>query len=144
MKQKKREIKEDPHMLAVRYSFYKARAEAAARGLGQIQMMLGELYSAKESLEGFNKQKSPVKILATTGGDVFFEATVEDSQHVLVNVGANIILKQDTKSAIKLIESKIKALISKQKELSANLRHAEEIIAETAPQLQSLSNQSSS
>ncbi|MCD4759626.1 prefoldin subunit alpha [archaeon] len=71
-----------------------------------IGMQLTELEQLKENLIELKTLKNK-KIHTPIGAGIFLESELKETNNVLLNVGANVIVKKDTDSAIKLLEGQV-------------------------------------
>jgi len=96
--------------------------------LSALENRNSELIKLKASLENLGKVKAGAKTYAPLGLGIYAQGTVSDNKEVLVNVGANVIVKKDLESAKEL--------------LSSQLHQAEDVILKLAQNLQTLAMKS--
>ncbi len=89
--------------------------------IATIEMQMKDLNVLKESLNELSNLDD-CKIHTPLGAGVFLESHLSKPETVLLNVGAGVIVKKDTPTAIKIIGKQIEELesIKKQMENSFN------------------------
>ena len=73
--------------------------------LEAITHQIMELRSTSSSLDEFKKIDAGKEIFVPLSSGIFAKASVKDTSELLVNVGANTVVKKDVDSAKKLIQN---------------------------------------
>jgi|APSaa5957512622_1039677.scaffolds.fasta_scaffold23648_2 prefoldin alpha subunit len=85
----------------------------------QLQHLQQQLHSLDHQLEGLENLKSDLdslkgqkdsKTYSSLNGGVFVESEIKESNSVLLNVGANVLVKKKKEEALELIENQLKEL----------------------------------
>lgn len=99
--------------------------------LEALTHQLFELHSTSNSLDEFRKIDAGKEIFVPLSSGIFAKASVKDTSELLVNVGANTVVKKDVDSAKKLIQNQIEEVKKIQKhminELEKMTNHASQI-----------------
>lgn len=69
-----------------------------------------ELQRIKDNLDDLAKTKKDTEMLVALGGGVFSKAELKDSNKVLMNVGANIVVEKDMGSSKEVINHQIEQI----------------------------------
>lgn len=72
-----------------------------------LDNQLLELQRINDNLDDIAKTKKDTEILVALGGGVFSKAELKDSNTVLMNVGANIIIEKDIASSKEVVNHQI-------------------------------------
>lgn len=84
----------------------KQESEEAEQQIEFVKSQIVELEEFANGLREFGKSKK-TEILAPLGKGVFVEAELKDSGKLLVDVGAEVIIKKSSEETLKIIESQI-------------------------------------
>ena len=76
---------------------YKQQINKLQEELGRIELLKLEILKSIESMEGLKESK---EILVPLGGGVFVKAVVQDTQRVIVNVGADVFVEKSMEESI--------------------------------------------
>ena len=77
---------------------YKQQINRLQEELGKIELLKLEVLKSIESMEGLKQSK---EILVPLGGGVFAKAVIQDSEKVIVNVGADVFVEKSIEETIK-------------------------------------------
>lgn len=106
--------------------------------LEAITHQLIELHSTSSSLDEFKKISAGNDIFVPLSSGIFAKASVKDTSELLVNVGANTVVKKDVDSAKKLIQSQMEEVKKIQNHMINELEKMTSHAAQIEMQLQSL------
>lgn len=84
-----------------------AQIKEIEQELQAIKNKNAELIKLKDSLESLKDVKESSKGYSPLGLGIFVESKITNIKEVLVNVGSNIIVKKDIKSAKELLENQL-------------------------------------
>ena len=94
-----------------------AEYQAMEQHIKQLQKQLEALTSqimemsgTSRNLEDFEKTKLGTEIFVPISSGIFAKASLKDISEVLVNVGANVVVKKDVRSAKKLINNQVEEM----------------------------------
>ena len=79
----------------------------------QLQVAEGqlmELVMTSQSLDDFRQIKEKTEIFVPLNSGIFAKAELKKADELLVNVGANVVVKKDISSTKKLVERQVKQL----------------------------------
>ena len=108
---------------------------------GQLEVItnqLIELNTTRNSLEEFNKINIDKGVFVPLSSGIFAKAKINDTSELIVNVGANVVVKKDIDSTKKLIQNQIKEIKKIQKQMIDNLEKMTNHAAQLEMRLQSL------
>ncbi len=86
-----------------------------------VTNQLVELNITSNSLDEFNKINEGREVLVPLSSGIFAKASIKDTSQLLVNVGANVVVKKDTASAKRLIQEQIAEIKKIQKQMVEDL-----------------------
>jgi prefoldin alpha subunit len=110
---------------------YGQQAEVLSRQLEFMERQRIESVAAIEALKALAAEKEGV-ILVPIGGGSTLRARIIDPDNVLVNVGADVVIRRKNEEAIGFIEDRIKELEALEKRVSDSLEHVRAQINEIA------------
>ena len=106
--------------------------------LEMVTNQLIELTTTTNSLEEFKKINTGREIFVPLSSGIFAKASVKDTTELLVNVGANIVVKKDIASTKKLIQNQMEELNKIQKQMINDLEKMTNNAAQIEMKLQNL------
>lgn len=113
-----------------------AQLEEYQKEVEAIRSKLEEVEYLRESLKEFdNKQKQ--NSYSIIGKGIFVESDLKKDTEFLVNVGANILVKKDTKDVLKMLEEQQSQLGAINAGLTLNTQHLQAKALEIQKELQS-------
>ena len=108
---------------------------------GQLEVItnqLIELSTTRNSLEEFNKINMDKEVFVPLSSGIFAKAKIKDTSDLLVNIGANVVVKKDIDSTKKLIQNQIEEIKKIQRLMIDNMEKMTNHAAQLEMQLQSL------
>ena len=108
---------------------------------GQLEVItnqLIELSTTRNSLEEFNKINMDKEVFVPLSSGIFAKAKIKDTSDLLVNIGANVVVKKDIDSTKKLIQNQIEEIKKIQRQMIDNMEKMTNHAAQLEMQLQSL------
>ena len=100
-----------------------------------------DLNVTSNSLDEFNKITAGKDIFVPLSSGIYVKANIKDTSELLVNVGANVVVKKDVTSTKKLIQNQIEEMKKIQKQMVEELEKLTNHAAQLETQLQSLVSQ---
>ena len=88
--------------------------------IASVGQQISELNILKDNLNELKEVKN-TKMKTPLGSGIFIESKLKDASTVLMGVGAGVIVKKSTTSAIEVIERQIKELDSLSKQMQNEL-----------------------
>jgi prefoldin alpha subunit len=88
--------------------------------LATLNMQVDELIRIKEDLLSLKDVKDE-KTFVPLGAGIFLEAVLKQPKEVVLNVGANVLVKKDFDSASKILEKQVTELKNIQSQLESEL-----------------------
>ncbi len=99
--------------LLVNIQILREQAKIIASNVEMLSIYLQELASAKATLEGVKPLKRGDEILVPIGGASFIRARIDDTEGVIIGVGADVSVDRTLTEAIAVAEEKINFTQSK-------------------------------
>ena len=109
--------------------------------LDAITQQLLELAATSSSLEELNKIEVGKEIFVPLSSGIFVKAGIKDTSNLLVNVGANVVVKKDVISTKKLIQKQMDELKKIQNQMITDLEKMLSHASNLEQQLQNLVSQ---
>ena len=100
-----------------------------------------ELNATSNSLDEFNKTESGKEVFVPLSSGIFAKANISDTSALLVNVGANVVVKKDIASTKKLIQNQMEEIKKIQKQMIEELEKLTSHAAQLEMKLQDLMSQ---
>lgn len=82
-----------------------------------LQAALVDYQKAKLTVEGLQKQKGEQELLMPIGSGVFLSAVAKDTDKILVDIGANLVIEKSADDAAESIEKRITMVQENQKKV---------------------------
>jgi len=95
---------------AVLMENYKEQLQMLDSQYQMVQSTIMDHTKAKITLENLEKEEKNVDLLLPIGGGAFIDAKATKPSHILLDVGANIVIEKTTKDAIVKIDERIQSL----------------------------------
>lgn len=108
------------------------------RQLEAVTQQMMELSATSNSLDEFHKISAGKEVFVPLSPGIFAKAGINDVSELLVNVGANVVVKKDVPSAKRLIQKQVEEIKKVQQQIIAELEKMAIRAASLEMQLQSL------
>jgi len=108
------------------------------RQLEMVTHQLVELNVTSNSLDEFRKINSAREVFVPLSSGIFANAVIKDTSELLVNVGANVVVKKDILSTKNLIQRQIEEVKKVQKQMIDDLEKMTSHAAQLESHLQQL------
>ncbi len=99
---------------------YGQQAEILSRQLEMMNRQRLESLAAIDALKALMEQQGSV-VLVPIGGGTTVRAQIVDPDNVLVNVGADVVIRRNNQDAIEFLEDRIRELEALEKKISESL-----------------------
>lgn len=99
---------------------YGQQAEVLSRQLDFMERQRMESIAAIETLKGLMSQSEPI-VLVPVGGGATVRAKIMDADNILVNIGADVVLRRTNKEAAEYLEDHVKELEAVEKKIAESL-----------------------
>lgn len=109
--------------------------------LEAVTHQLLELAATSNSLEEFNKISPGKEMFVPLSSGIFVKASVKDTSELLVNVGANVVVKKDVSSTKKLIQKQMEEIRKIQGQMISELEKLTNHAAQLEMNLQGMVSQ---
>ena len=106
--------------------------------LEMVTHQLIELDSTSSSLDEFGRIQSGKEILVPMSSGIFAKANVKDTSELLVNVGANVVVKKDISSTKRLIQKQVEEVRKMQRQMMDELEKMTSQAVQIESQLQGI------
>lgn len=118
--------------LAINVQILQEQAKILAQNVEMLAMYLQELMTAKATLEGIKEMEKGDEILVPIGASSFIHACIENTQNVIVGIGAAYSTDKTVDQAVENIQQQIALTESR-------IRENQETYAQVAAKLEELS-----
>ncbi len=102
--------------LVVNIQFLQDQAKMLASNIEMLSIYLQELATSKVTLEGIQTLKKGDEILVPIGASSFIRARIDDTEKVIVGIGANVSMNKTMEQALEGLEKRITFTQSRIKE----------------------------
>ena len=109
--------------------------------LEMVTHQLIELNSTNNSLDEFTKINAGKEIFVPLSSGIFAKASIKDTSELIVNVGANVVVKKDVISTKKLIQNQMEEIKKIQRQMINELEKMTSHAAQIEMKLQELVSQ---
>ena len=120
------------------FQMLEQRIKQLQQQLEGITSHLMELNATSSSLEEFGKVSPGKEVFVPFSSGIFAKASIKDVSELLVNVGANVVVKKDIASTKDIIRIQIEEIKKIQKQMVYDLEKMTNHAAQIEMQLQSL------
>src|SRR2546429_9166528 len=96
-----RNLDEEMRQLLVEIRMLEGSARVLSSRLDIVTGALSETQTAKQTLEGTKESGEEVEMLIPIGSGSFFKAKIEDPQHVIIGVGAEVCIEKTVDYSIR-------------------------------------------
>ncbi|OLD14039.1 MAG: prefoldin subunit alpha [Crenarchaeota archaeon 13_1_40CM_2_52_14] len=96
-----RNLDEEMRQLLVEIRMLEGSARVLSSRLDIVTGALSETQTAKQTLEGTKESGKDVEMLIPIGSGSFVKSKLEDSQHVIIGVGAGVCIEKTVEDAIR-------------------------------------------
>ncbi len=109
--------------------------------LEMVTHQLMDLSVTRGSLDELDKVKAGNEIFVPISSGIFARAVIKDTSELLVNIGANVVVKKDNASTKKLIQDQIEEVKGIQKQMIEELEKMTGYASQIELQLQEIAAQ---
>ncbi len=102
--------------LAASIQLLQEQGKILASNVEVLTIYLQELTTSKVTLEGIMQLKKGDEILVPIGGSSFIKARIDDTEKVIVGIGANVSVDRTAEEASRNVEERINLIQSRIKE----------------------------
>ena len=104
----------------------------------ELEQQASQIDATGQSLDEFGEVKAGTQILVPVANGIFAKAKVEDTQHLLVNVGASINVEKKIPEVKKLMASQVEEMRKIQSDLAKKLKQMAGMAENAQSELQEL------
>jgi len=98
---------EDIREISNRIAMLERQAESLKMNINMLQSHIKELMVAKETIENIQKSDEGQEVLFPLGGGSFTYGKLTDNKNVIINIGANVVVKHNIENASALMDSRL-------------------------------------
>ena len=109
--------------------------------LESLTQQIIEMTSTTNGLDDLKKAEVGSEVLVPISSGIFAKASLKETNELLVNVGANVVVSKDIDSTKKLIETQIDSMKKMHKDLVMNLEEMTHKAGSLEMQMQSMMQQ---
>jgi prefoldin alpha subunit len=119
----------------IQIQILQAQLEEYQKELETIAMKQTEIDALKKALSDLEEQKNK-KSFSIVGHGIFVESELKNTSDVLVNVGANVLIKKSVKDALKMLEEQQAEIVKINASLVINAQGIQSKMIELQEELQ--------
>lgn len=119
-------------------SSYREMARILQQQMTELTSARSELSMTLNFLQEMNRMKEGDQVLVPAGSGLFVKARLDSTEHVLVGIGANIVIERTPTEARQILENRIKEIDETLQNLQESLSKVEEKIRALAPEVERL------
>src|SRR3989442_10320537 len=101
-----RNLDEEMRQLLVEIRMLEGSARVLSSRLDIVTGALSETQTAKQTLEGTKEPGKDVEMLIPIGSGSFVKSKLEDSQHVIIGVGAGVCIEKTVEDGVRRLNMK--------------------------------------
>jgi prefoldin alpha subunit len=101
----------------------------------------GELATSIDALQKLDKVVKGDEIWSSIGSSAFVRSDIKDTQHVLVGIGAGVVIKETGEKAVKIMEGRLQDLKNLERELLEEVAKFARAIELLEPQVEALAHE---
>ncbi len=116
-------------------------ADAIQQRISLTYSAINELQVAHNTLEGIKKEKKKSSLLVPIGGGSYIKSILEDSEKLIVGIGANIAVEKTITEAQEAFQTRLLRLEQARNSLQKQLEEIATKITNTRTNFQTLSEQ---
>ena len=98
---------------------YKEQLQLLDNQYQMVQATILDHTKARITIENLEKEEKSADVLVPIGGGAFIDAKASKPSHVLIDIGANLIVEKKTDDAIKKIDERIQNLQRNMEQLAS-------------------------
>jgi prefoldin alpha subunit len=118
--------------------YYKEQINAVDMQSQLMQAALSDYYKAKMTIEQLKNTDQKSEILIPLGGGTFLNGSIQDSQKILVDIGAGYVTEKTVDDALEKVEERIVKLQKNQEKLITTAQKLQNESAELSQKTQKL------
>lgn len=120
---------------------YKHQLNTLVEQRNSIEFRVEELKMTIHALEGLEKIKKGDEIWSSVGSSAFVISDIKDTDNVLINIGAGVVIKNTRKRSAEILQSRLNELEEVNMSLMAEIIKYSEEISRLEPEVQRLAQQ---
>ncbi len=117
---------------------YKHQLNAYAEEKGKIDNRIAELRMTIDALENIGKINKGEEIWSPLGSSTFVMSDIKDTENVLVNIGAGVVIKSTRQRSIEILQSRLDEIEDVSRSLIAEMVKYSEEVEKLEPEVQKL------
>jgi len=122
----------------MQYNFYKQQAQGLLQEISLLNQTTQNISTAREVLSNIESAKDKSEILVPVGGNTFLKAKLEDTENVLIGIGADVVLKKSMPEAISTIDEQLENLKNTGEKFSNQMQDLEKKMRVLEPEIQKM------
>lgn len=117
---------------------YRHQFNALVEEKNKIDARIAEFRMTINALESLDKIKKGSEIWSPMGSSVFVMSDVKDTENVLVNIGAGVVIKSTRQRSVEILQSRLDEMEEVNRSLAAEILKYGEEIGKLEPEVQEL------
>ena len=120
---------------------YKHQLNTLVEQKNTIESRVEELKMTIHALEGLENVKKGEEIWSSLGSSAFVMSGIKDTDNVLINIGAGVVIKNTRKRSMEILQSRLNELEEVNTALMAEIIKYSEEVGKLEPEVQRLAQQ---
>jgi prefoldin alpha subunit len=137
-KKLEKKSEEELRRTSVELRFLEQTAEALQSRINMVNAVITDLIYAGMALEGLEKEKENSELLVPIGGNSYIKAKLENSDKVIIGVGAGVSVEKTLQEAKEIVKKRQENLEKTRMSLQQQLGQVAERISEDREKFESL------
>ena len=120
---------------------YKHQLNTLIEQKNSIESRVEELRMTIHALEGLEKIKKGDEMWSSVGSSAFVMSDIKDTENVLINIGAGVVIKNTRKRSAEILQSRLNEMEEVNMSLMAEIIKYSEEVSKLEPEVQRLAQQ---
>lgn len=120
---------------------YKHQLNTLIEQKNSIESRVEELKMTIHALEGLEKIKKGDEMWSSVGSSAFVMSDIKDTENVLINIGAGVVIKNTRKRSAEILQSRLNEMEEVNMSLMAEIIKYSEEVSKLEPEVQRLAQQ---
>ena len=120
---------------------YKHQLNTLVEQKNSIESRVEELRMTIHALEGLEKIKKGDEMWSSVGSNAFVMSDIKDTDNVLINIGAGVVIKNTRKRSAEILQSRLNEMEEVNMSLMAEIIKYSEEVSRLEPEVQRLAQQ---
>ena len=134
----KEKLEKEVQRKYLQLQMYKHQLNALVEEKNNIDARIGEMRMTINSLEKLTEIKKGDEIWSSLGSNAFVMSDIKNTDSVLINIGAGVVVKSTRKHSIEILQSRLDEINEVNQSLAAEILKYSEEVGKLEPEVQRL------